>query len=192
MNTKDFIRLGVPLGEATRLAIDFISKFILAGGDKTRLEAEAKVIIANPSAFTEDRLRGELPKAPARGLSGCSVGPGSDCCCELFNLALQTPHLLEGPFGKDGEFLWLPGEEFPAQHSQRLVHALQLLHRLGQDGISLVHRRTRNSPFLSSGISRTRLKNSTHVLYSELSHSATITSKPNRRRRIARDTSEYS
>jgi tRNA-splicing ligase RtcB len=63
MNTKDFIRLGVPLGESTRRATDFISKFILAGGDKTRLEEEVKTIIANPSAFTEDNLRGELAKA---------------------------------------------------------------------------------------------------------------------------------
>src|SRR5208282_1537656 len=62
MNTKDFIRLGVPLGEATRRATDFISRFILAGGDKTRLEEEVKAIIANPSAFTEDNLRGELSK----------------------------------------------------------------------------------------------------------------------------------
>ena len=32
MNTKDFLRLGVPLGQATRCATDFISKFILGGG----------------------------------------------------------------------------------------------------------------------------------------------------------------
>src|SRR5437868_746793 len=63
MNTKDFIRLGVPLGEATRRATDFVSKFILSGGDKTRLEEEVKAIIANPSAFTEDELRGEFAKA---------------------------------------------------------------------------------------------------------------------------------
>ena len=63
MNTKDFIRLGVPLGEATRRATDFISKFILAGGDKTRLEEEVKAIVANPSAFTGDSLRGEFAKA---------------------------------------------------------------------------------------------------------------------------------
>jgi tRNA-splicing ligase RtcB len=63
MNTKDFIRLGIPLGEATRRATDFISKFILAGGDKTRLEEEVKAVIANPSTFTEDSLRGELAKA---------------------------------------------------------------------------------------------------------------------------------
>ena len=63
MNTKDFIRVGIPLGEATRRATDFVSKFILGGGDKTRLEAEVKAIIATPSAYTEDRLRGELAKA---------------------------------------------------------------------------------------------------------------------------------
>ena len=63
MNTKDFIRLGIPLGEATRRATDFVSKFILSGGDKTRLEQEVKAIVANPSAFTEDSLRGDFAKA---------------------------------------------------------------------------------------------------------------------------------
>jgi hypothetical protein len=63
MNTKDYIRLCIPLGEATRRATDFISKFILGGGDKARLEEEVKTIIANPSAFTEDSLRGEFAKA---------------------------------------------------------------------------------------------------------------------------------
>src|SRR5713101_3349710 len=63
MNTKDFIRLGVPLGEATRRATDFVAQFILSGGEKTRLEEEVKTIIANPSAFTEDSLRGEFAKA---------------------------------------------------------------------------------------------------------------------------------
>ena len=63
MNAKHLIRLGVPLGEATRRAMDFISKFILAGGDKTRLEEEVKAVLANPSGFTEDGLRGEFAKA---------------------------------------------------------------------------------------------------------------------------------
>src|ERR1700690_1319583 len=63
MNTKDFIRLGVPLGEATRRATDFVSKFILGGGDKTKLHEEVSAIVANPSSFTEDSLRGELAKA---------------------------------------------------------------------------------------------------------------------------------
>src|SRR5437667_10444325 len=63
MNTKDFIRLGVPLGEATRRATGFVTSFILAGGDKTRLEEEVKAIIANPSSFIRDDLRGEFAKA---------------------------------------------------------------------------------------------------------------------------------
>jgi tRNA-splicing ligase RtcB (3'-phosphate/5'-hydroxy nucleic acid ligase) len=63
MNTKDFIRLGIPLGEATRRATDFVSRFILSGGDKTRLEEELKAILANPALFAEDPLRKELAKA---------------------------------------------------------------------------------------------------------------------------------
>src|SRR5437762_6771153 len=63
MNTKDFIRLGVPLGEATRRATDFVSKFVLSGGDKSRLEEEVKAIVANPSAFVGDPLRQEFAKA---------------------------------------------------------------------------------------------------------------------------------
>src|SRR3954463_8086473 len=63
MNTKDFIRLGIPLGEATRRATDFISRFILSGGDKTKLEEELKAIIANPALFAEDPMRKELAKA---------------------------------------------------------------------------------------------------------------------------------
>ncbi|PWU12378.1 MAG: RNA-splicing ligase RtcB [Verrucomicrobia bacterium] len=60
MNTKDFIRLGVPLGEATRRATDFVSQFILSGGDKSRLEEELKAIVANPALFSEDPMRKEL------------------------------------------------------------------------------------------------------------------------------------
>src|SRR3989454_10327955 len=63
MNAKDFLRLGVPLGEATRRATDFISKFILGGGDKSRLHEEVAAIVANPSAFVDDPLRGEFAKA---------------------------------------------------------------------------------------------------------------------------------
>jgi hypothetical protein len=63
MNTKDFIRLGIPLGEATRRATDFVLRFILSGGDKTRLEEELKAILANPALFAEDPLRKELAKA---------------------------------------------------------------------------------------------------------------------------------
>src|SRR2546421_5548860 len=63
MNTKDFLRLGVPLGEATRRATDFVSKFILGGGDKSRLHEEVAAIVANPSPFVDDPLRSEFAKA---------------------------------------------------------------------------------------------------------------------------------
>ena len=62
MNTKDFLRLGVPLGQATRLATDFVARFILGGGDKLRLHEEVAAIVANPNAFLKDALRQEFAK----------------------------------------------------------------------------------------------------------------------------------
>jgi len=66
MNAKDFLRLGVPLGEATRRAGDFVAKYILGGGDKARLEDEVKAIVANPALFAEDALRSEFARAVAK------------------------------------------------------------------------------------------------------------------------------
>jgi len=63
MNTQELIRLGVPLGEAQRRAVDFISRFILGGGDKTRLREEVLAVLADPQAFVVDPLRGEFAKA---------------------------------------------------------------------------------------------------------------------------------
>jgi tRNA-splicing ligase RtcB (3'-phosphate/5'-hydroxy nucleic acid ligase) len=63
MNANDFIRLGVPLGETTRRATDFVAKFVLGGGNKSRLHEEVAAIIANPTAFVDDPLRGEFAKA---------------------------------------------------------------------------------------------------------------------------------
>src|SRR5262245_52832440 len=63
MNAKELLRLGVPLGPATRAATDFIRSFILAGGDKTRLEEEVKAIMSSPGDFTSDDLRVEFAKA---------------------------------------------------------------------------------------------------------------------------------
>ncbi len=63
MNTKDLLHLGVPLGAAQRCATDFISKFILGGGDKTRLREEVAAIVRNPPAFTDDPLRGDFARA---------------------------------------------------------------------------------------------------------------------------------
>jgi hypothetical protein len=63
MNTKDFLKLGVPLGEATRQATDFVAKFILGSGDKSRLHEEVAAIVAKPSAFADDPLRAEFANA---------------------------------------------------------------------------------------------------------------------------------
>jgi tRNA-splicing ligase RtcB len=63
MNTKDLLRLGVPLGEATRRATDFVARFILGGGDKSRLHEEVAAIVANPSAFLAEDLRKDFAKA---------------------------------------------------------------------------------------------------------------------------------
>jgi tRNA-splicing ligase RtcB (3'-phosphate/5'-hydroxy nucleic acid ligase) len=63
MNTKDLLRLGVPLGQATRRATDFVAKFILRGGDKSRLHEEVAAIVANPAAFLADDLRKDFAKA---------------------------------------------------------------------------------------------------------------------------------
>ncbi|MCI0534211.1 MAG: RtcB family protein [Verrucomicrobiales bacterium] len=65
MNTKDLIRLGVPLGEAQRRAVDFISRYILGGGDKSRLEEEIRAVVADPTKFAEDPLRKEFSEAIA-------------------------------------------------------------------------------------------------------------------------------
>ena len=63
MNAKDLIRLGVPLGEPIRRGLDFMSCFILRGGDKERLRPELEAVISSPSLFTEDPLRSEFAKA---------------------------------------------------------------------------------------------------------------------------------
>jgi tRNA-splicing ligase RtcB len=63
MNAKELLHLGVPLGEATRRATDFVARFVLGGGDKSRLHEEVAAIVSNPTAFVDDPLRGEFAKA---------------------------------------------------------------------------------------------------------------------------------
>ena len=55
MNTKDFIRLGIPLGEASRRTTDFISKFILAGGDVARAAVAAGYFFVPKTSRTASR-----------------------------------------------------------------------------------------------------------------------------------------
>jgi len=63
MKAQDLFRLGVPPGQPQRRAIDFISQYVLGGGDRSRLEDEIKAIVANPALFAEDPLRKEFAKA---------------------------------------------------------------------------------------------------------------------------------
>jgi tRNA-splicing ligase RtcB len=63
MNAKDLLRLGVPLGEPTRRAVDFISKYCLGGGDKSRLTEEVLAVVRNPGQFLDDPWRGEFAQA---------------------------------------------------------------------------------------------------------------------------------
>jgi hypothetical protein len=53
MNTKDFVKLGVPLGEATRRATGFVAQYVLRGGDTAKLEDEIKAIVVNPLLFAD-------------------------------------------------------------------------------------------------------------------------------------------
>ena len=61
MNTKDFLRLGVPLGEATRRATNFVAKFILGGGDKTILES-VEAGEDNAKESYQKAITGDLPE----------------------------------------------------------------------------------------------------------------------------------
>jgi tRNA-splicing ligase RtcB (3'-phosphate/5'-hydroxy nucleic acid ligase) len=65
MNTRKLIELGVPLGEPMRRAQDFMARFVLQGGDKTRLAEEVQAIVNNPALFTDDPLRKDFAKALA-------------------------------------------------------------------------------------------------------------------------------
>lgn len=67
MNQKDLLRVGVPLGEPLRRAVDFIARYCLAGGDRTRIEAEVRAVMADPGAYATDPLRGEFARALGTG-----------------------------------------------------------------------------------------------------------------------------
>jgi tRNA-splicing ligase RtcB len=63
MNTKDLIHAGVPLGQPLRRATDFIARYCLSGGDRTRIAEEVAAIVADPASFHNDPLRGEFARA---------------------------------------------------------------------------------------------------------------------------------
>lgn len=63
MKAQDLLRLGVPLGEPQRRALDFIAQYVLQGGNKGRIEEEIQAVVANPALYAEDPLRKEFAKA---------------------------------------------------------------------------------------------------------------------------------
>ena len=93
MNTKDFLRLGVPLREATRRATDFVAQYVLRGGDTAKLEDEIKAIVASPALFAGDPLRKEFAKAIANS--------AAKVCLQPDNPHPACGHLLPLPQAKD-------------------------------------------------------------------------------------------
>jgi hypothetical protein len=78
MNTKDFVRLGVPLDRATRRATDLVARHILGDADKSRLAQEVTAIVANPLAFADDRLRRGFIKALLNALLNAPPPPSGE------------------------------------------------------------------------------------------------------------------
>jgi tRNA-splicing ligase RtcB len=63
MTPADLIRLGVPLGRPVRRANDFIANYCLKGLDRSRIEDEIRSILAKPTAYAEDPLRGSFARS---------------------------------------------------------------------------------------------------------------------------------
>ena len=63
MNTKDLIHLGVPEGDAMKLAHSHMCRLFSQGCDRAAVEDEILRIVADPSAFFDDPLRAPLARA---------------------------------------------------------------------------------------------------------------------------------
>ncbi|MFM7818728.1 MAG: RtcB family protein, partial [Verrucomicrobiota bacterium] len=70
MNTQDLIRLGVPPGECSRRGLDYITRYILKGLDRSRLGESLGGIVADPSAYVDDPLAREFAEALLRSPRG--------------------------------------------------------------------------------------------------------------------------
>jgi tRNA-splicing ligase RtcB len=110
VNAAHLLRLGVPSGAALRRGTDFIAAFVLGGGDKSRLAEEVEAIVAEPSAFLADPLRGEFAKAllDRRGSARTEPAPyrqwGSDLDAEAIlqmENACQLPVAVAGALMPD-------------------------------------------------------------------------------------------
>jgi hypothetical protein len=70
MNTKDLIRLGVPVGEPIQLAYEFIQNFIPQGYDGAQLEAENSTSSPIRHRSSQRRTAGAAGSREAWGYSG--------------------------------------------------------------------------------------------------------------------------
>ena len=57
MNAKQLAALGVPPGESTRLALDFVARYCREGGDVTLLPDQVAAVVADPATFLGDLAR---------------------------------------------------------------------------------------------------------------------------------------
>lgn len=57
MNNKQLTRLGVPPGEPMRTALEFISRFCIAGNAKSEITAAIEAVLREPGRFLNDELR---------------------------------------------------------------------------------------------------------------------------------------
>ena len=63
LKTEDLIRLGVPSGEPTKRAYEFIKNYVAAGSETGELEQEIAAVVANPSAYLDDPQREALARS---------------------------------------------------------------------------------------------------------------------------------
>lgn len=63
MNTNDLIRLGVPEGDAQKLAYAHMKRLFAGGMGREQAEAELFNIVADPTAFFADEVRAPLARA---------------------------------------------------------------------------------------------------------------------------------
>jgi tRNA-splicing ligase RtcB len=63
MNTEDLIRLGVPAGDALKLANSHMRRLFAQGLDRTQVEADIFQIVADPPAYFADEARAPLARA---------------------------------------------------------------------------------------------------------------------------------
>ncbi|HEY3899939.1 MAG TPA: RtcB family protein [Chthoniobacter sp.] len=63
MNTEDLIKLGVPAGEAIKLAHLHLRRLFAEGLDRAQVEAEIFGIVADPPAYFADEVRAPLARA---------------------------------------------------------------------------------------------------------------------------------